>query len=182
MVASASLRLPGRPFMSVTRSRRSRWGLSLMLVTVFAALASSYGDVPASLRPGPLGGGITLLPNGWKIAPAGRHVQVGSLPLAMVESPDGRSLFIASNGYMKPALTIVDIKSRRVSDVIVLDHAWLGLAWHPDGKRLYVSGAGNTTVHEMQFAGDKLTRGSDLVLGRPMPTPTEGAKDRKSVV
>src|SRR5437773_9692126 len=114
--------------MPFRRVLRSRWILSLALCPVFAVLVSSYGDVPASLRPGPLGGGITLLPNGWKIAPAGRHVQVGSLPLAMVESPDGRSLFIASNGYMKPALTVVDIKSERVSDVIVLDHAWLGLA------------------------------------------------------
>ena len=178
--------------MSVTRSRRSRWGLSLVLVTVFAALASSYGDVPASLRPGPLGGGITLLPNGWKIAPAGRHLQVGSLPLAMVESPDGRSLYIASNGYMKPAITIVDVKAQRVSDVIVLDHAWLGLAWHPDGKRLYVSGAGNNTVHELRLnerrtsARDpdepsarpeepRLTRGPDLVLGRPMEPPAQGS-------
>ena len=177
--------------MSVTRCRRSRWGLSLVLVTVFAALASSYGDVPASLRPGPLGGGITLLPNGWKIAPAGRHLQVGSLPLAMVESPDGRSLYIASNGYMKPAITIVDVKAQRVSDVIVLDHAWLGLAWHPDGKRLYVSGAGNNTVHELRLnerrtsARDpdepsarpeepRLTRGPDLVLGRPMEPPAQG--------
>ena len=110
--------------MSVTRSRRSRWGLSLVLVTVFAALASSYGDVPASLRPGPLGGGITLLPNGWKIAPAGRHLQVGSLPLAMVESPDGRSLYIASNGYMKPAITIVDVKAQRVSVYCKSQRCW----------------------------------------------------------
>src|SRR4029077_3048176 len=110
-----------------------------------------------------------------KIAPAGRHLQVGSLPLAMVESPDGRSLFIASNGYMKPAITVVDIKSRRVRDVLVLDHAWLGLAWHPDGKRLYVSGAGNNTVHELTWANGQLTRGPDLVLGRPMEIPREGS-------
>src|SRR5207248_371124 len=138
------------------------------------------------------GGGITLLPNGWKIAPAGRHLQVGSLPLAMVESPDGRSLYIASNGYMKPAITIVDVKSQRVSDVVVLDHAWVGLAWHPDGKRLYVSGAGNNTVHELRLnerraARDseegaqgrpdesRLTRGPDLVLGRPMDVPVPGS-------
>src|SRR4051812_31838777 len=124
MVASRRTvrRLPAnrRGVMPFSHTRWSRWGLSLLFAATLVALASSYGDVPASLRPGPLGGGITLLPNGWKIAPAGRHVQVGSLPLAMVESPDGRSLSIASNGYMKPAITVVDIKSQRVSDVIVL--------------------------------------------------------------
>jgi YVTN family beta-propeller protein len=141
-----------------------------------------------------MGGGVTLLPNGWKIAPAGQHVQVGGLPLAMVESPDGRTLFIASNGYLKPSITAVDIKSQRVVDTLVLDHAWLGLAWHPDGTRLYVSGAGNNTVHELRwetrkvvppddengepqasYTTKRLTRGDDLVLGRPMAVPVPGS-------
>ena len=111
----------------------SRAMLSIAIAAAAIAGVSSFGDVAPAMRPGALGHGITLLPNGWKIAPAGRHVQVGSLPLAMVESPDGRSLYIASNGYMRPAITVVDIKTQRVTDVLVLDHAWLGLAWHPDG-------------------------------------------------
>src|SRR6266853_1831896 len=131
--------------------RRSRTAAMIGWMSVCASMVAAFGDTQPSQRPGALGGGVTLLPNGWKIAPAGRHVQVGSLPLAMVESPDGRLLFIASNGYMKPAITIVDIKSQRVRDVLVLDHAWLGLAWHPDGRRLYVSGAGNNTVHELRW-------------------------------
>src|SRR5204863_5737375 len=39
---------------------------------------------------------------------------------------------------------------------------------------LYVSGAGNNTVHELRFEKGRLTRGADLVLGRPMDTPTQG--------
>src|SRR5262245_46366519 len=173
----------------------SRAGLTPLVAVIIGVSVSTFGDLPIALRPGALGGGVTLLPNGWKIAPAGRHVQVGSLPLAMVESPDGRSLLIALNGFMKPAITVVDITSQRVSDVIVLDHAWLGLAWHPDGKRLYVSGAGNNTVHELRVndlrqttaAGSadeslpapspapRYVRGPDLVLGRPMEVPLPGS-------
>src|SRR5262245_28305919 len=104
-----------------------RGGLAVLFVALFAALVSTSGDVPATLLPGAQGGGITLLPNGWKIAPAGRHVQVGSLPLAMVESPDGRLLYIASNGYLRPAIIVVDIRGQRVSSVTPLDHASLGL-------------------------------------------------------
>src|SRR5438094_3475705 len=174
---------------------RARWSNPFVLLlcgAVLATLVSASGDVPPVIRPGAMGGGITLLPNGWKIAPAGQHVQVGSLPLAMVESPDGRSLYVSSNGYMKPAITIVDVKAQRVSDVIVLDHAWLGLAWHPDGKRLYVSGAGNNTVHDLRLnerrpvpdvdenspnrpEEPRLTHGPDLVLGRPMEIPAPGS-------
>jgi YVTN family beta-propeller protein len=163
-------------------------------VSLFGVLGGAWGDMSPILRPGPLGGGVTLLPNGWKIAPAGRHVQVGSFPMAMVESPDGRTLFVASNGYLKPSITAVDIKSQRVVDTLVLDHAWLGLAWHSDGTRFYVSGAGNNTVHEIRWATRRvvppadengewpaafdtkvLVRGDDLVLGRPMGTPGQGS-------
>src|SRR5476651_2577529 len=173
--------------------RTAKLLVTVVFVSLFGVLGGAWGDVSPLDRPGALGGGITLLPNGWKIAPAGRHVQVGSLPLAMVESPDGRTLFIASNGYLKPSIIAVDIKTQRVIDTLVLDHAWLGLAWHPDGKRLYVSGAGNNTVHELRwetrrvqprpdednpappaFNTKVLTRGADLVLGRPMLVPEPG--------
>ena len=52
---------------------------------------------------------MTLLPNGWRIAPAGRHVMVGDLPLAMLVSPDGRWAIVTNNGYEKPTLTIVEL-------------------------------------------------------------------------
>ena len=136
-------------------------------LTIFTAMASSYGDGTPSSRPGAIGGGVTLLPNGWKIVPAGRHVTVGHLPLAMVESPDGRSLMVATNGYDKPAISVVDPDHLYVRASLLLDHAWLGLAWHPDGTRLYVSGAANGTIHELRWNEGQLTRSVDLVIGRP---------------
>src|SRR5581483_9725887 len=148
----------------------------LTTVGVMAVVAVMHGDgAPTTLRPGALGAGIMLLPNGWKIAPAGIHRQIGDLPLAMVESPDGRSLLVTTNGYAKPTVAVYDIAQSFVRDIVPLDHAWLGMAWHPDGKRLYVSGAGNTTVHEMRFNAAKLTRGGDFALGRPMVVPGEGS-------
>src|SRR5215831_11692639 len=151
------------------------------LITLFGVFGGAWGDSSPVMRPGALGGGVTLLPNGWKITPAGRHVQVGSFPMAMVESPDGRTLFIANNGYLKPSIVAVDIKTQRVIDTLVLDHAWLGMAWHPDGKRLYVSGAGNNTVHELRWANGSLTKGADFALGPPMLSPEERADHPEAV-
>ncbi len=145
--------------------------VALSALALTAAVTFGDAPAPAPSRPGVLGGGVTLLPNGWKIAPAGRHIQIGDLPLAMIESPDGGSLLVATNGYAKPTITVVDLVHGYVSSDVPLDHAWLGLAWHPDGKRFYVSGAGNNTVHEMHYEGGKVTRGVDLVLGRPMDKP-----------
>jgi len=152
-----------------------RRALAVVLATVTAGAFVRGDTPPAALRPGALGGGVTLLPNGWKLVPAGRHVQVGDLPLAMVESPDGRSLLVANNGFAKPTISVVDFQNQIVRSALVLDHAWLGMAWHPDGRRLYVSGAGNNTVHELRWADGALTGGVDLVLGRPMDVPSEGA-------
>lgn len=156
-----------------------------LIVLACASTIASIGDVAPSARPGPLGGGVTLLPNGWRIAAAGRHVPVGHLPLALVESADGRSLFVASTGFEPPAIVIVDAEQLYVRGSLVLDHAWLGLAAHPDGERLYVSGAGNGTIHELRWHDGALSASADLAVGRPygrIPRQDEDSRAARSFV
>ncbi len=57
---------------------------------IAGASAVSIAQRASAVHPGYTGGGVTLLPNGWKIAPAGRHLSMGDLPLAMTLSPDGQ--------------------------------------------------------------------------------------------
>ena len=108
-----------------------------------AARAAATG---APRWPGRIEPGVTLLPNGWTIAPAGRHVSIGDLPLAQVQSADGRYLIVSNNGWSKPMLTVYDLEKGYVSSRLPMDHAWLGLAWHPDGARLYSSAAAHNSV------------------------------------
>jgi YVTN family beta-propeller protein len=136
----------------------------LRLVFLLAATTATAG--PPS-NPGPQGGGVTLLPNGWRIAPAGRHITVGDLPLAMVESADGRYLIVSNDGYAKPTLAVVDTARLHIKSRFTLDHAWLGLAWHPDGRRLFSSGAGESTVKELRFTGGALAASHSYALRRP---------------
>jgi len=110
---------------------------------------------------------VTLLPNGWRISPAGKHVTVGDLPLAMVESADGRHVIVSSNGWSKPVLTVVDPRNFYVKSKLTLDHAWLGLAFAPNGRRLYASGAGDNSVREFEFAAGALKPARTFVLSRP---------------
>jgi hypothetical protein len=145
--------------MRMTVSSRSAVVLLLLSLPAWAA------DKP--VVPGAQGAGVTLLPNGWRIAPAGRHITVGDLPLAMVESPDGRYLIVSNNGYAKPTLAVVDVARMYVKSKVTLDHAWLGLAWHPDGRRLFVSGAGESSVREMRWTSGVLTPAASVVLKRP---------------
>src|SRR5215470_2521601 len=85
-------------------------------VAAFLVLACTSLLVVAAERPGAVEKGVTLLPNGWRIAPAGKHVMVGDLPLAMLVSPDGRWAIVANNGYAKPTLTMVELDTLSVPD------------------------------------------------------------------
>ena len=74
--------------------------ISTFTLCVVAALAPVAQQASRPARwPGYHGHGITLLPNGWQIAPAGRHVYVGDLPMNLVPSRDGRFLVISSSGW-----------------------------------------------------------------------------------
>lgn len=81
----------------------------LRRVGPFMGVAAAALVFVAAERPGVVEKGVTLLPNGWRIAPAGKHVMVGDLPLAMLVSPDGRWAIVTNNGYNKPTLTVVEL-------------------------------------------------------------------------
>src|SRR3954471_1795084 len=119
----------------------------------------------APVWPGYMGEGITLLPNGWRIAPEGRHVTVGDLPMNAVPSPDGRFLAISTSGYTKPAISIFDTRSQQIVNRVEVEHTWLGLVWHPDGKRLYASGSSENAIYEFTFQGGRLTAAGSISLG-----------------
>ncbi len=139
-------------------------GAAALCVSLSAAGQSGRSAVP---RPGRQERGVTLLPNGWRIAPVGKHIGVGDLPLDVVESPDGRFAIVTNNGYAKPTLSVVDLDKLLVSATVSTDNAWLGLAWHPDGRRLYSSGAAALSVREFLIQGGKLKAGKTIALGKP---------------
>jgi len=114
--------------------------------------------------PGALADGSTLLSNGWRLAPAGRHLAVGDLPLNVVQSPDSRYLIVSNNGLAKPSFSIVDVASWTIKSTTPLDHAWYGLAWHPDGTKLYSAGGGQNNVQEFTYADGTLTRARTFTL------------------
>lgn len=111
--------------------------------------------------------GVTLLPNGWRIAPAGHHVQIGDLPLNMVLSPDGRFVIVTNNGYTRPTLTVFDTVMQAISSRVTIEHAWLGLVWHPDGKRLYSAGGNENTIYEFAWNNGRLKLSGKFALSDP---------------
>ena len=123
--------------------------------------ASPSAEKPgAPARPG-TSKGVTVLPNGWKLSPAGRHMTLGDLPMAMAASPDGKLLAIVHGGYAKPTVKIVDLERLIVKATVPLEDAWLGLAWSPSGHRLYQAAGAVNAIDEIG-----LEKGRWKVLGR----------------
>ena len=149
--------------------RRRRVQLSfaaLVLAVIGSALYVRAQSAPTASTqfPGALGDGTTLLPNGWRLAPAGRHVKVGTLPLNIVTSPDGKYAVITNNGVNRPTFSVIDIATWTIKSTTTIDAAWLGLVFSPDGTKLYSSGAGQNNVQEYAFADGAITRGRTFAL------------------
>jgi YVTN family beta-propeller protein len=114
--------------------------LSRRLFRCFAALAiAGKGFVAAQQLPQPIQGGYQL-PNGWRITPMGTVVHTEDMVLNIVPSPDGRAMIALHAGFSPHGLVVIDAQTGKTVQRISLKSAWLGMAWHPDGKRLYVSG------------------------------------------
>src|SRR5207302_1969398 len=97
--------------------------LALLAVPAIAGLTL----VAVRLTPGPQRDGTTLLPSGWRIHPAGRQVDVGTLPLNVVTLSDG-SVLVTNNGYGENGLMRIDPLAGSVVWRLPLKAAWLGLA------------------------------------------------------
>lgn len=106
----------------------------IVLFFVLAALALSQQNVPH-----PIPGGYAL-PNGWRITPLGSAVDTEDLVLNTIAAPDGRAVIALHAGYNPHGLVVIDTKTEKAVQRIPLPTAWLGMAWSPDGKRLFVSG------------------------------------------
>jgi YVTN family beta-propeller protein len=120
---------------------------------------------PATLaRPHAVAGGFEL-PNGWRITPAGAAVgSTGDLVLKISPAPDGKALIANHSGYLPHGLTVIDPATRKVVQEIRLRSSWLGLAWSPDGRTLYVSGgnaaggiAARAPIYAFAYANGRLS-------------------------
>ena len=83
-------------------------------------------------------------------------MRLGDLPFNMAFSPDGRYLAITHGGYGPHELVIVALPHRshrreRIVSRVPLPNLWYGLAWSPDGGRLYASGSSDDVVYQFDF-------------------------------
>ena len=96
-------------------------------------------------------GANALLPSGWKTTPAGRQLPSGDMILSGQLSPDGKLFAFTNTGYTQHALHIVDLATEKVIAEFTMEQAWSGLAFAPDGKRIYVSSGAGYPGNDIQY-------------------------------
>ena len=118
--------------------------LARLLCLVALAPVAQAADLPGAVE-----GGYKL-PNGWTITPAGTPIPTNDLPTHILPSPDGAFMVSLSSGYNPHQLTVIDTATDAAVQTVPLPTSFMGLAWSPAGKRLYVSGGNNKSRKEIR--------------------------------
>src|SRR5690349_4854175 len=81
--------------------------------------------------PGPTKDGF-LLPNGWHLTPAGRHVEITDLPLNIQPLRDNRHAIVTTNGFNQHNVSLVDLQEGKVVTSEWARQSWFGFALNKD--------------------------------------------------
>ena len=113
------------------------------------------------------------LPTGAILDPAGPSVALGSMPVAMVFSPDSQRIVAVLSGYREQGAQVIDCASRRDRQTITQRAAFIGACFAPDGRTLFVSGGNRDLVYVYAWRDDSAALADSIAIG-PGPDSTGG--------
>jgi YVTN family beta-propeller protein len=112
---------------------------------------------------------IVSLPNGWKLSSAGKSFGLGDLPLNIAVSNSKKFVAVTNNGVSAHSIMLIDVKSERVIDSVIIPKAWYGLAFSPDDQFLYAAGGHDNKIVRYEIIQNKLNKKDEIVLGAVWP-------------
>jgi len=148
---------------------KSMYKVSLVKAALFAGLLGMGVNVYAQIPGKIVQTEQVLLPNGWKLSPAGRQLQVGDLPLNMQVSASGKLLAVTNNGQSTQSVQLIDPKNEKMLDEKVLAKSWYGLAFSRNEEHLYVSGGYDNCILDFNIIAAKFGAADTIKLGEPFP-------------
>jgi YVTN family beta-propeller protein len=137
----------------------------LLLLPLLTATITTNAQTPGKIQQT----GQVLLPNGWKLSPAGTYLQLGDLPLNMQLSASGKLLAVTNNGQSTQSIQLIDPKTETQLDEKIVGKAWYGLAFSHDEKTLYASGGNDNWVMAFHISDNKIGTADTIKLGKPWP-------------
>ncbi|MEO6731668.1 MAG: bifunctional YncE family protein/alkaline phosphatase family protein [Ferruginibacter sp.] len=110
-----------------------------------------------------------MLPNSWHLSPAGRSLPLGDLPLNIAVSASQKLMAVTNNGQGVQSIQLIDTKSEKVLDNILIAKSWYGLKFSADEKFLYASGGNDNWILKYSVINNKLKLMDSIVLGNKWP-------------
>src|ERR1700749_2975795 len=89
-------------------------------VIVLLAVIQIRAQVPGKIKQT----GQVLLPNGWKLSPAGTSLPLGDLPLNIQLSASGRLLAVTNNGQSTQSIQVINPKNEKLLGERVIAKSW----------------------------------------------------------
>jgi len=134
----------------------------------FGVITTLTAQLCMAQLPGKISGSNqVLLPNGWKLSPAGHGaLPLGDLPLNIQLSSSGKYLAVTNNGQSIQSIQLIDARNEQILDTKIIDIAWYGLAFSHDEKYLYASGGNNNCIVVYPVKDGKLGDESIIKLGK----------------
>ncbi|MEP6615242.1 MAG: bifunctional YncE family protein/alkaline phosphatase family protein [Ginsengibacter sp.] len=124
----------------------------LMLILIF-----SYGQQSVTL------------PNGWRLTPAGKTLPLGDLPLNIAVSSSKKLMAVTNNGQSIQEIQLIDVRTDKILDHILVPKSWLGLKFSADEKNLFVSGGNDNRILQYSIDHNKLRFKDSILLGKKWP-------------
>jgi DNA-binding beta-propeller fold protein YncE len=140
---------------------------TMATVTACVTVSMICGQAPPTPRvlPGVRADGFIQLPNQWSLKPAGKQIEVGNFPVQIAFHPSGKWVAAIHSGNADHEIVVLDAAAQKIVSRTLLDHSFYGLAFAPDGKRIFASGGEKADVHQFDFDEGLLHAHKRLALG-----------------
>ena len=145
--------------MTTNPGRAGRLAVALAISASLHAMTN-----PGAILPGLQADGSVLLPNQWSLHPVGRATAVGDFPVNVALHPGGTFAAVLHSGWGQHEVRILNVKNGKPVSQVALPESFYGIAWSPDGKQLFASGAGTEVIHAFAFDDGFLSAHRELRL------------------
>ncbi len=110
-----------------------------------------------------------VLPNGWKLSPAGRALPLGDLPLNIAVTKSKKLMAVTNNGQSVQSIQLIDPQKESILDIVTVAKSWYGLKFSADEKYLYASGGNDNWILKYSVTNKKLLLKDSIKLGKKWP-------------
>src|SRR5689334_22904786 len=115
---------------------------AVKLYALLAIIAGCAAGDPPPLHPNMLlDGGRVLLPNAWKISPAGTATKLpGDMPERILFMPDGKRILVNTAGHNEHGISVLDAVTGKLLQHVKVPRTFVGMCIDRGGTRVFLCG------------------------------------------